>query len=62
MVVFIPDMSALSSPGDGAESSREGPQNQSVSSGYEGVCWLKSFGVQDLSYLLGFIANWVQVL
>ena len=46
MVVVIPDISALSSPSDKAESRREGPQNQSATSGYEGVCGLKSIGVR----------------
>ena len=61
MVVVIPDISALSSPGDRAESRREGPQNRSVASGY-GVRGLKSIGVRDLLYRLTFIANSVQVL
>lgn len=60
-VVVIPDISALSSPGDRAESRREGPQNRSASSGYEGVRGLKSLGVRDLSYRLAFIANSVQL-
>ena len=62
MVVVIPDISALSSLGDRAESRREDPQNQSAASGYEGVRGLKSIGVQDLLYRLAFIANSVQVL
>jgi len=61
-VVVIPDISALSSPGDRAESRREGPQNRSAASGYEGVRGLKSIGVRDLLYRLAFIANSVQVL
>ena len=61
-VVVIPNISALSSPGDRAESRREGPQNRSAASGYEGVRGLKSLVVQDLSYHLAFIANSVQVL
>ena len=56
-VVVIPDISALSSP-----YRREGPQNRSAASGYEGVCGLKSIGVRDLLYRLAFIANSVQVL
>ena len=60
-VVVIPDISALSSPRDRAESHREGPQNQSVAIGY-GVRGLKSIGVRDLLYHLPFIANSMQVL
>ena len=62
MVVVIPDISALSSPGDRAESRREGPQNRSAANGYEGVHGIKSIGGQDLLYRLAFIANSVQVL
>ena len=61
-VVVILDISALSSPGDRAEYCREGPQNRSAASGYEGVRGLKSIGVRDLLYRLAFIANSVQVL
>eukprot|EP01018_Ginkgo_biloba_P023737 Gb_23970 [translate_table: standard] len=60
-VVVIPDISALSSPGDRAESRREGPQNRSASSGYEGVRGLKALGVRDLSYRLAFVVNSVQL-
>ncbi|GLJ17027.1 hypothetical protein SUGI_0294600 [Cryptomeria japonica] len=60
-VVVIPDVSALASPGDRAESRREGPQNRSASGGYEGVRGLKALGVRDLSYRLAFIANSVQL-
>ena len=62
MIVVIPDISALSSPGDRAESRREGPQNQSAANGYEGVHGIKSLSVRDISYRLTFIANSVQVL
>ena len=47
-VVVILDISALSSPGDRVEYCREGPQNRSAASGYEGVHGIKSIGVRDL--------------
>ena len=36
-VVVILDISSLSSLGDRAESRKEGPQNRSAASGYEGA-------------------------
>ena len=56
-IVVILEISALSSPSNRVESRREGPQNRSAASGYEGVNGLKSLGVQDLSYRLAFISN-----
>ena len=61
-VVVIPEILALSSLGDRAKSRREGIQNRSVASGYEGLHGLKYLGVRDLSYCLACIANSVQVL
>lgn len=60
-VVVIPDIFALASPGERAESRREGPQQKNAS-GQEGVKGLRALGVRDLSYRLAFIANSVQVI
>nr|GMC99814.1 DNA replication licensing factor MCM6 [Ipomoea batatas] len=59
-VVVIPDIFALASPGERAESRREGPQQKNAS-GQEGVKGLRALGVRDLSYRLAFIANSVQI-
>ncbi|XP_068638112.1 DNA replication licensing factor MCM6 [Aristolochia californica] len=60
-VVVVPDIMALASTGERAESRREAPQRQNASAGNEGVRGLKALGVRDLSYRLAFIANTVQV-
>ncbi|XP_047043718.1 DNA replication licensing factor MCM6 isoform X1 [Lolium rigidum] len=60
-VVAVPDVMALTSPGDRAECRREGPQRKNGSGVQEGVKGLKSLGVRDLSYRLAFVANSVQV-
>ncbi|EFJ34058.1 hypothetical protein SELMODRAFT_406458 [Selaginella moellendorffii] len=57
-VVVIPDILALSAPGDRAEARREGASQRGGPS--EGVRGLKALGVRDLSYRLAFIANCVQ--
>ncbi|XP_024542911.1 DNA replication licensing factor MCM6 isoform X1 [Selaginella moellendorffii] len=59
-VVVIPDILALSAPGDRAEARREGASQRGGPS--EGVRGLKALGVRDLSYRLAFIANCVQVI
>ncbi|GAB2234297.1 hypothetical protein Drorol1_Dr00003544 [Drosera rotundifolia] len=61
-VVVIPDIMALTSPGERAECRREGSSQRKNTSGHEGVKGLKSLGVRDLSYRLAFIANSVQIL
>jgi len=60
-VVAVPDVMALTSPGERAECRREGPQRKNGSGVQEGVKGLKSLGVRDLSYRLAFVANSVQV-
>ncbi|GJM94939.1 hypothetical protein PR202_ga11626 [Eleusine coracana subsp. coracana] len=60
-VVAVPDVMALTSPGERAECRREAPQRKSGSGVQEGVKGLKSLGVRDLSYRLSFVANSVQV-
>lgn len=60
-LVAIPDVMALTSPGERAECRREAPQRKNVSGGNEGIRGLKALGVRDLSYRLAFIANSVQV-
>ncbi|KAJ6795651.1 DNA replication licensing factor MCM6 [Iris pallida] len=60
-VVAVPDVMALTSPGERAECRREAPQRQNASGGNEGVRGLRALGVRDLSYRLAFIANSVQV-
>ncbi|KAL5997624.1 MCM DNA helicase complex subunit mcm6 [Asimina triloba] len=60
-VVVIPDILALTSPGERAECRREASQRQNASAGQEGVKGLRALGVRDLSYRLAFIANSVQV-
>ncbi|KAK8456847.1 hypothetical protein SEVIR_3G084700v4 [Setaria viridis] len=59
-VVAVPDVMALTSPGERAECRREAPQRKSGGV-QEGVKGLKSLGVRDLSYRLAFVANSVQV-
>ncbi|XP_059656358.1 DNA replication licensing factor MCM6 isoform X2 [Cornus florida] len=58
-VVVIPDIMALASPGERAESRRDSSKN--ATGGQEGVRGLRALGVRDLSYRLAFIANSVQV-
>ncbi|KAJ3694519.1 hypothetical protein LUZ60_009999 [Juncus effusus] len=61
-VVAVPDVTALTTPGERAECKREGPQRNNMGGGGgEGVRGLKALGVRDLSYRLAFIANSVQV-
>ncbi|CAL9119348.1 unnamed protein product [Musa textilis] len=60
-LVAVPDIMALTSPGERAECRREAPQRQNVSGGHGGVRGLKALGVRDLSYRLAFIANSVQI-
>lgn len=60
-VVAVPDVMALTSPGERAECRREAPQHQNPSGGHGGVRGLWALGVRDLSYRLAFIANSVQV-
>ncbi|WOL02199.1 DNA replication licensing factor MCM6 [Canna indica] len=60
-LVAVPDVMAMTSPGERAECRREAPQRRNVSGGHEGIRGLKSLGVRDLSYRLAFIANSVQV-
>ncbi|RLN30454.1 minichromosome maintenance protein [Panicum miliaceum] len=59
-VVAVPDVMALTSPGERAECRREAPQRKNGGV-QEGVKGLKSLGVRDLSYHLAFVANSVQV-
>ncbi|KAG2615621.1 hypothetical protein PVAP13_3NG047900 [Panicum virgatum] len=59
-VVAVPDVLALTSPGERAECRREAPQRKNGGV-QEGVKGLKSLGVRDLSYRLAFVANSVQV-
>ncbi|AQK93983.1 Minichromosome maintenance protein [Zea mays] len=59
-VVAVPDVMALTSPGERAECRREAPQRKNGGV-QEGVKGLKSLGVRDLSYRLAFVANSVQV-
>lgn len=59
-VVVLPDILALASPGERAETRRESSRQNAVS-GQEGVKGLRALGVRDLSYRLGFIANSVQI-
>lgn len=60
-VVVIPDLLALASPGERAESRRDASQRRNATGGQEGVKGLRALGVRDLSYRLAFIANSVQV-
>lgn len=60
-MVVIPDILALTSPGERAECRRDSSQRKSSSVGNEGVQGLRALGVRDLSYRLAFIANSVQV-
>lgn len=57
---MIPDIMALASPGERAETRREASQHKNPT-GQEGVKGLRALGVRDLSYRLAFIANSVQV-
>ncbi|GER43247.1 DNA replication licensing factor MCM6 [Striga asiatica] len=59
-VVVLPDILALASPGERAESRRESSRKNGMA-GQEGVKGLRALGVRDLSYRLAFIANSVQV-
>ncbi|KAL8151527.1 hypothetical protein V2J09_021335 [Rumex salicifolius] len=60
-VVVIPDIMALTSPGERAEVRRESSSQRNNASGQEGVKGLRALGVRDLSYRLAFIANSVQI-
>lgn len=60
-VVVIPDLLALTSPGERAECRKEAPQRKNATAGPEGVRGLRALGVRDLSYRLAFIANSVQI-
>ncbi|XP_008783215.2 DNA replication licensing factor MCM6 [Phoenix dactylifera] len=60
-LVAVPDVMALTSPGERAECRREAPQHRNASGGHEGVRGLRALGVRDLSYRLAFIANSVQL-
>ncbi|PKA59065.1 Protein PROLIFERA [Apostasia shenzhenica] len=60
-VVAVPDVIALTSPGERAECRREASQRRNASGGNEGVRGLKALGVRDLTYRLAFIANSVQL-
>ncbi|OIT06439.1 PREDICTED: DNA replication licensing factor MCM6 [Nicotiana attenuata] len=60
-VVVIPDLLALASPGERAESRRDASQRRNATGGQEGVKGLRALGVRDLSYRLAFIANSVQI-
>ncbi|KAK1369360.1 DNA replication licensing factor MCM6 [Heracleum sosnowskyi] len=59
-VVVIPDIMALASPGERAETRREASQKKNPG-GQEGVKGLRALGVRDLCYRLAFIANSVQI-
>lgn len=60
-VVVIPDIAALSAPGDKAETRRKGEAAGRGGNSNEGVRGIKALGVRDLSYRLAFVANSVQV-
>ncbi|GMH01389.1 hypothetical protein Nepgr_003228 [Nepenthes gracilis] len=60
-VVVIPDILALSSPGERAECRRDTSSQRKITGGHEGVKGLRALGVRDLSYRLAFIANSVQI-
>ncbi|XP_050367808.1 DNA replication licensing factor MCM6 isoform X2 [Argentina anserina] len=60
-VVVIPDILALSAPGERSEVSRQASQRSNGATGQEGVRGLRALGVRDLSYRLAFIANSVQI-
>nr|XP_011460545.1 PREDICTED: DNA replication licensing factor MCM6 [Fragaria vesca subsp. vesca] len=60
-VVVIPDILALSAPGERSEVSRQASQRSNGAAGHEGVRGLRALGVRDLSYRLAFIANSVQI-
>lgn len=61
--MVIPDIAAISAPGDKAESRRKAGErsNRGGNTG-EGLRGIKALGVRDLSYKLAFLANSVQVL
>lgn len=61
-VVVIPDIAALSAPGDKAETRRKGGEAAGRGgNANEGVRGIKALGVRDLSYRLAFVANSVHV-
>ncbi|KAL2933982.1 DNA replication licensing factor MCM6 [Bienertia sinuspersici] len=61
-VVVIPDIMALTSPGERAECRRDASsQRKAAGTGNEGVRGLKALGVRDLNYRLAFIANSVRI-
>ncbi|KAG0585134.1 hypothetical protein M758_3G261900 [Ceratodon purpureus] len=60
-VVVIPDIAAISAPGDKAESRRKaGDRGTRGNNAGEGLRGIKALGVRDLSYRLAFLANSVQ--
>lgn len=60
-VVVIPDIAAISAPGDRAESRRKpGDRSNRGGNAGEGLRGIKALGVRDLSYRLAFLANSVQ--
>jgi DNA replication licensing factor MCM6 len=63
-VVVIPDVAAIASPGQRAESRKKGgetakPQNAMGGDGLRGI---KALGARDLTYRLAFLANSVKVV
>ena len=60
-VVVIPDIAAISAPGDKAESRRKAGDRGTRGNNGEGLRGIKALGVRDLSYRLAFLANSVQV-
>ena len=61
--MVIPDIAAISAPGDKAESRRKaGDRGTRGNNAGEGLRGIKALGVRDLSYRLAFLANSVQVI
>ncbi|KAG6556139.1 hypothetical protein Mapa_002080 [Marchantia paleacea] len=60
-VVVIPDIAAMASPGERAESRRKGESNRSdTGTMTEGLRGMKVLGSRDLTYRLAFLANSVK--
>lgn len=60
---MIPDIAAMASPGERAESRKKGESNRSdTGTMTEGLRGMKVLGSRDLTYRLAFLANSVKVI
>lgn len=62
--MVIPDVAAIASPGQRAESRKKGGDSVRVQggTGADGLRGIKALGARDLTYRLAFLANSVKVM